>query len=227
MGMKFRRVNDSLTHPDMDFIRANIDRRTVGERSGLEIKFRDSLMLSQYGESGTDEVLESDLIQCQHYLAVTGWDLWRMAVLFGNRTLRTYEIPRDDGLIESLLDLDLEFWEHVETDTPPEIDFEHRSTKDLLAKLYPGTSSRVLTLPEEAIAWHQAREAAAEQEKTYKAVKDGATKHLLALIEDGAVGILPGLDGAGYTRKLVKRKGYTVEPTEYVDFRFSKHPKGT
>jgi hypothetical protein len=30
-----------------------------------------------------------------------------------------------------------------------------------------------------------------------------------------------------YKRKLVERKGYSVEPTEYIDFRFSKATKET
>jgi len=35
---------------------------------------------------------------------------------------------------------------------------------------------------------------------------------------------IPGLDG-GYTRKVVKTKGYTVEPGEYVRFAYSKNVK--
>jgi hypothetical protein len=36
---------------------------------------------------------------------------------------------------------------------------------------------------------------------------------------DAAIGRLP--DGGMYKRKVVQRKGYEVEPCEYVDMRFS------
>jgi hypothetical protein len=69
-------------------------------------------------------------------------------------------------------------------------------------------------------------DAAKSQAKEYNAVADGAKTHIKALMGDAAVGLVPGLDGAGYTRKITKRKGFTVEDTEYVDMRFTKKPKG-
>jgi hypothetical protein len=58
--------------------------------------------------------------------------------------------------------------------------------------------------------------------KQYQAVSDGARAHILHAMGGAAIGTLR--DGA-YKRKLVERKGYSVEPTEYIDFRFSRSTK--
>ena len=61
-------------------------------------------------------------------------------------------------------------------------------------------------------------------------IVDGATAHLQALVGNSVAGKLVdenGLPtGGAYVRKLVKRKGFTVEPMEYIDFRFKKTFKG-
>lgn len=226
-GNKVRRVNSKLTHPDFDFIGGHIDRDIVGIPRALEVKTASLYLASQWGPSGSDEVPEHYLLQCQHYMGLLPKvEMFDLVVLLGGQDLRLYHIPRDDGLIENLFSLEAEFWRDVQAANEPDFDFEHKSTADLIARLYPGTSGAVITLPDEALHWQKVMADAQEQAKQYGAIVDGAKTHLKALCGDAAVALIPGADGAGFTRKVVKRKGYTVDDAEYVDFRFSKKPKG-
>lgn len=72
-----------------------------------------------YGDEGTDQAQDYEIIQCTWGMYVTGFDLWHLAVLFGGNRLRMYEIRRDEALIAQLLDVAAEFWDCVRTGTPP------------------------------------------------------------------------------------------------------------
>jgi hypothetical protein len=52
--------------------------------------------------------------QVQHYLAVTGWEMWHLAVLIGNRRFLWYDVPRDQAWIDEMVRQEAEFWKHVE-----------------------------------------------------------------------------------------------------------------
>lgn len=223
LEVKVRRVNRLLHHKEYPFMVGYIDRDIVGKPWILECK-NVGFKSAEWGPDGSDEVPEAYLIQCTHYLAVTGDELCKLAALFSGNHLRIYTIPRDQGLIDSLIDVEHEFWGHVAAGTPPAIDYEHPTTGQLLTKLYPGTTGEIITLPEQAAHWHQVARESAELEKQYRTTRETAQSHLKALMGEASIGLLP--DGAGYTRKEVKRKGYTVEPSSYIDFRFSNNPKG-
>ena len=123
-GLKVRRCNRTLTHPDLPFVIAHIDRQILsdGKRGPgvLEVKTAGQYAASKWGPSGTDQVPDEYLVQTAHYLAVTGYAYARLAVLIGGRDLRIYEIPRDEELIDLVLRQEERFWhEHVEADMPP------------------------------------------------------------------------------------------------------------
>jgi len=120
-GRKVQRVNRILRHPNYDFMLANIDRRVVGEKRGLEIKCvdKDAARSDEWGEEGTDEIPLSYLLQVHHYLAVTGWERFDLAALVGGNRPVIYTIERDDEMIDSLVQAEATFWTHVQMRTEP------------------------------------------------------------------------------------------------------------
>jgi hypothetical protein len=44
------------------------------------------------------------------------------------------------------------------------------------------------------------------------------------MMGEASIGLLP--NGGAYRRKIIDRKGYSVDPVKYVDFRFSKKGAG-
>ena len=122
-GRTVHRVNTTLRHAEHPFMLANIDRRVVGERRGLECKTVDKDVAKfnpEWGEGG-DAVPTSYLLQCQHYLAVTGWDAWDLAALVGGNEFRLYTIERDESLIAMMEEAEAAFWACVESKTEPPI----------------------------------------------------------------------------------------------------------
>lgn len=218
-----RRNNLTMRHPDFPQMLAHIDRKVVGERAGLEVKTRGTFAASDYGPNGTDQVKETDIIQCQHYMGVTGYPVWHMAVLVGGQELRSYVIPRDQGLIDSLIDVEYEFWRKVQADEQPDLIYAHQSTDELLKRLYPGSNGQQVMLPPEAVLLHQRLDKLNKQKSAAEKEAKALRRQLQDMQGEAAIGLLPDGSG-GFGRKQAERKGYTVEPTTYWVFRFSaKH----
>ena len=226
-GNKVRKVNRQLLHSEHEFIGGHIDRDVVGLPRALECKTANQYLSGKWGESGSDMVPEHYLLQCQHYMALLPKvEVFDLAVLIGGQDFRVYHIPRDEGLIDSLITLETRFWSDIKEGKEPEFDCDHESTADLMARLYPGTNGGVVDLPDESLHWHEVMESAKAKAKEYNSVVSAAKTHIQTMIGDAAVGKVPGLDGAGYSRKIVTRKGYEVNESQYIDMRFTKKPKG-
>ena len=108
-GKAVRRENMMLRSTEHAFMLADIDRRVIGERAGLECKTSKDIRLGRYKNG---EFPIEYYAQCLHYLAVTGWDRWYLAVLVYGTDLLTFTIERtgvaDD--IEALIQAEERFW---------------------------------------------------------------------------------------------------------------------
>jgi len=216
---------DPFIHPEHDFIRGNVDRLLVDKEEGLEIKARGTFAAEEYGPSVTDQVKESDIIQCTHYMACTGYQTWHMAVLIGGQELRSYTIPRDESLVASLIDLECKFWSAVERREPPDLDFSHRSTPSLIKKMFPGTNGKTVVLDDRAVTVaREIERLSADRRDTEKALK-ALKNERDAILGNSAIGVLPDGSG-GWSRRQVDRSGYRVEPTSFTGVYFSKKHKG-
>lgn len=119
-GKKVQRVNFILMNEQYPWAFANIDRRVVGEKALLECKTTSVYNKADF-ESG--EVPPTYLVQCYHYLAVTGYDRAYLAVLVLNKGFYHYTIERDDKEIAALMRAEQTFWDnHVSPQVPPEAD---------------------------------------------------------------------------------------------------------
>lgn len=118
-GKKVRRDNRHLIHKDYPFMVANIDRRIVGENAILECK-----TVTPYNskEWEGEEVPASYMLQCQHYMAVTGADKVYLAYLIFSTKFGYREIKRDEELINIIIEEEKNFWKLVENRTPPALD---------------------------------------------------------------------------------------------------------
>ena len=119
-GKKVRRDNRHLVHKDYPFMVANIDRRIVGEDAILECKTANSFKVKEWE---SEEVPASYLLQCQHYLAVTGAKKCYIAVLLGGQKFIFKEIDRDEELIKMIINSEEIFWnEYVKRGIAPPLD---------------------------------------------------------------------------------------------------------
>ncbi len=140
-GNKVRKVNAVLQHPEFPWMLANIDREVVGS---TEVQI---LECKTAGINGTrlwrDGVPKYVEVQVMHQLAVTGKQAADVAVLLGGQQLEVYRIERDELLIKHLIELERQFWNYVETDTPPPADGSD-SAERALRLLYPADDGEEL-----------------------------------------------------------------------------------
>lgn len=147
-GLKVRRRKAILTHPEHEFMFANVDRLIIGKQEGLECK-----TASEYlkGDWEDEEIPAAYLLQIQHYMAVTGYKAWHIAVLIGGNKFIHKKIDRDEELISYLIKIEKDFWEnHVLKEIPPAFDGSDASV-DLLKALYPESDPESeINLPKDA-----------------------------------------------------------------------------
>lgn len=106
-GKKVQRVNETIFHPKYPFLGANLDRKVIGEDAILECKTANMFKTREWeGE----EIPIEYIIQCVHYLAVTGIKKAYIAVLIGNMDFKWKEIKRDEKVINDMVAKEVAFW---------------------------------------------------------------------------------------------------------------------
>lgn len=133
-GKRVRRENSILLNPAYPFARANIDRAVVGEKAGLECKTTSVLNLKRYKNG---DFPEEYYTQCMHYLMVTGYERWYLAVLVFGNDFKIFTIDRDEDEINALADAEKAFWDNYVLQRVPPSPAGTKATDALIAHLYP------------------------------------------------------------------------------------------
>ncbi|ODA07616.1 MULTISPECIES: YqaJ viral recombinase family protein [Paenibacillus] len=139
-GLRVQRSNKMYQHPTHKFMLGNVD-RLILDKGGrglgiLECKTASAYKLSEWAD---DQVPDAYAIQLQHYMAVLGVDYGYFAVLIGGQKFQYKLVERNEGIIDSLIQIEDEFWnKHVIPQVPPMVDGSAAST-ELLNRLYPAS----------------------------------------------------------------------------------------
>lgn len=184
-GKKVRKLGTlrSRAHP---FMLANVDRAVMGEEAGLEIK---TAGVSQAKKWKGDEIPDAYYCQCLHYLAVTGADRWYIAVLIGGNDAKYKVIERNEDDIKALVKAEADFWNLVETKTPPPVDGS-ASCAAALSEQYKGGAPAIM-LPSDAEKVIESLESdrkIMEALKMQMTEKENSLKELLGDSEEGTTG---------------------------------------
>jgi putative phage-type endonuclease len=97
----------------------HLDRLIVGEKRILECKTTRFAQKSDWGEEDSDEVPPAYLLQCQHYMEITGIKICDLALLASGSDFRIYTINHDPKIGLLIRKLAKEFWNMVQTRNPP------------------------------------------------------------------------------------------------------------
>lgn len=223
---KVRRKNTTLRHKMHDFIIGHVDRIVTGDNRGLEIKNVSLHMSPKWGPDRSDKVADYYVPQCATYMMLTGYPVWDVAAVFGGNDLRIYTLERDKELEEMIIDAAHNFWtNHVLKNIAPEMDYSHPSSSEFLSKVHSGVSGHKIQLGENLYHYQKVLEEAKFDMKGLSILIEQCENRIKKAMGDYFLGIFP--DGTGYRRKVVNRGGYTVEPTKYIDFRYTKKPLET
>ena len=177
----------STEHP---FMLANLDGTCEHPDLGpcvFEAKTASAYKAREWDDSIPDEYL----LQVQHYMAVTGYNGAYIAALIGGNTFRWRLVERDEALISMIIQLESEFWGHVQDGTPPPLDGSDASAK-LLSDRFPSSMPQSqIILPNTAAQLLCQYDEACEQLERAREQKQKAEnqlKQMLGTNERGAVG---------------------------------------
>jgi len=167
-----RGMMQSCDHP---WMLASVDREVVGEKAGLEIK---TAGVDQAKYWRDDNIPDGYYLQCQWYMAVTGYDRWYIAVLIGGNDARWNVVERNEDQIKALVEEGQKFWDLIEKRIPPEPDGTD-SAGETLGDIYPGGMAGSIALDGMAgVLENMKRFEAAEKEA--KAAKEECKQRIMA-----------------------------------------------
>lgn len=119
-GLKVRRSNYMYRNKDYPFMIADIDRLVIGEDAGLECKTAGAYSADKWTDG---KIPLHYVMQCYHYMAVTGKRTWYIACVILGRGFTYRKLTWDDALIGQLIQVEKEFWEnHVVPGIMPQPD---------------------------------------------------------------------------------------------------------
>lgn len=108
-GLKVRRSNFMYRSRKYPFMIADVDRLVVGEDAGLECKTASAYNADKWADGS---IPLHYVMQCYHYMAVTGKRTWYIAAVILGREFTYRRLEWDDDLINSLIMVEGDFWNH-------------------------------------------------------------------------------------------------------------------
>lgn len=143
-GKKVRRSNYMYRSKEYPWMIADVDRLIVGEDAILECKTTNAWGASKWYDG---EIPDSYIMQCFHYMAVTGKRTCYIACLIMGVGFVYRTLYWDDDIINALIERESEFWnEYVVPRRLPEVDGSE-CCSEIIGSFYPSAEKgSVITL---------------------------------------------------------------------------------
>ena len=186
-GIAVKQVEQLLQSKEHPFMLANLDGECIHPTYGKCIFEAKTASAYKTGE-WDDAIPDAYVLQVQHYMAVTGYRGAYIAVLIGGNTFRWKFIERDEEIISMLIQLEGDFWEHVQTMTPPAIDGSAAAAKFLSDQFPNSLPKSQIVLPDTASSLIQQYEAACENINQYTVQKQEAENLLKQMLGENETG---------------------------------------
>ncbi len=106
-GLKVRKSNFMYRSREYPFMLADVDRFVIGEDAGLECKTASAYHADKWADGN---IPLHYVLQCYHYMAVTGKKVWYIAAVILGREFTYRRLEWDDGMIGRLVAIEDDFW---------------------------------------------------------------------------------------------------------------------
>ena len=186
-GIEVEHKGVLLQSEEYPFMLANLDGTCEHPDYGtciFEAKTASAYKAGEWDDAIPDEYQ----LQIQHYMAVTGYKATYIAVLIGGNTFRWKLVERDEELISMLIELEADFWHHVEDGTPPAMDGSAASVKFLSERFPDSVPKSQIALPDTAADLIHQYDTACEQLEAITEQKQEAENKLKELLGENEVG---------------------------------------
>ncbi len=187
-GIEITPVKQLLQSEEYPFMLANLD--GICEHPIYGSCIFEAKTASAY-KSGdwNDKIPDEYMLQIQHYMAVTGYQGTYIAVLIGGNTFKWKFVERDEELIAMLIQLEGDFWNHVQDMTPPPLDGSEASAKFLSERFPDSLPSSRIDLPKDANALIVQYDNACEELKRITELKQEAENRLKQMLGENETGV--------------------------------------
>ena len=218
-GIEVKLAKCILQSEEFPFMQANLDGVCHDPELGdciFEAKTASAFKMGEWENSIPDEYM----LQVQHYMAVTGFKAAYIAVLIGGNTFKWQRVERDEEIIQMLIKLEAEFWQHVKNDTPPQIDGSDASAK-FLAEKFAECKKAQINLPIEAEKLIKKYSEACEKLDEFTEQKQLAENKLKEMLGENEVGVIGGniVSWKGVSQERIDSKTLKAEhPTLYKKY---------
>jgi putative phage-type endonuclease len=190
-GIEVNPANQLLQSEAHPFMLANLDGECIHPTYGkcvFEAKTASAYKSGEWDDAIPDEYA----LQVQHYMAVTGYMGAYIAVLIGGNIFRWKFIERDEELISMLIQLEGEFWDHVQSMIPPPLDGSEAAAKFLSERFPNSLPESQIILPDTTATLIQQYEAACESINQYTGQKQEAENKLKQMLGEHEIGTVDG-----------------------------------
>lgn len=177
------------SHPELPCLRCTPDRLRVSDGAPVELKDLGYHVARQMAE-GDPPLGYIAQVQCQ--MAVLGASRADLGCVIDGRDFKVFSFGRDDKFIAVMLAEVAEFYERLQTGTPPPPD-GLPSTAAALAALHPDDNGETITLPSDAIQAAYALNLAKVRLKELETEKAAAENVLKAALGNATFGEAPGM----------------------------------
>lgn len=118
-GYKVTRVSETVYHELHGCLAANLD-GLISTPEGVAIfEAKTASSDENWGETGSDQIPDTYLLQLVHYMCVMYVEFAYLAVLIRGVDFRWYKVKRNKNLEYVVFQRELDFWHCVLNDTPP------------------------------------------------------------------------------------------------------------
>jgi len=168
-----------LYHSKYQFLLASLDGFTDDKRV---VELKTSRISKGWGEPGTNEIPDYYVIQVQHQMIVTDFNVADVVVSIGGGVPELYEVPADKELQEMIIEAEADFWQRVVEGRPP----EPVSYADAISRFSKSAAEGIVVASDEAIhAVNKLRTVQGEISKLKAAEEEIKGKLIIALGEMG------------------------------------------
>jgi putative phage-type endonuclease len=195
--------------PDADVFEAS------GVKFVVDAKSSTVRMSGKWGEEHSDEIPTDYLIQGQQQMLVADVDRCDFAVLMDG-VVRRYTVRRNDRLIKSMVAGLKELIERIVEGEPPEANWEHSKTPELIKNLYGVDANKAIVLDLDThITWEEYRSVASMITALEKKKKELQAR-VLAVMGDAATARFPDDDSVYLQRSIVEVAAREAAPYSYT-----------
>jgi putative phage-type endonuclease len=130
------------------------------------------------------------IVQCHHYMVLTGCDVALLACLVGGQRLELRTVPFDSETMDYVAVLEDRFLKYVRTDRPPPPDGS-KSAAEAIRALHPAANGKTIRL--DKATWEACKELKARKEQivTVKRQADELQQRIELALGDAEVAVSP------------------------------------